>query len=139
MNANFKANKTHPWLASFFAFGTCMCVLTIVLLLFPGTALDGVWRLNPDAHAGLQALGSWSIAIMFLVGTACGFAAIGLWRGASWGAQVASVILVVNMIGDLGNAVQRGDYRVLIGLPVAAGIIAYLLRSQKRCAAHQGG
>ena len=42
--------KTHPWLAAFFAFGATMCVLTIVLLLFPGTFLDSLWRLNPGAH-----------------------------------------------------------------------------------------
>jgi len=31
--------------AVFFAFGATMCALTIVLLLFPGTALDFLWRL----------------------------------------------------------------------------------------------
>jgi hypothetical protein len=38
-----------------------MCGLTIVLLLFPGTALDSVWRLNPGAKLALQSLGNWSI------------------------------------------------------------------------------
>ena len=136
---NSGATKTHPWLASFFAFGTSMCALTIALLLFPGTVLDALWRLNPDAHAGFQAIGSWSIMIMLLVGTACGFAAIGLWRGAFWGTQLALIILAVNMIGDLINAVQHRDYRVLIGLPVAAGIIVYLLHSENRCTLRKGG
>ena len=31
---------------AFFAFGTSMCLLTIVLLAFPGTALDALWRAN---------------------------------------------------------------------------------------------
>jgi len=31
-----------------------MCALTIVLLLFPGTALDSLWRLNPEAHAAFM-------------------------------------------------------------------------------------
>ena len=35
---------------AFFAFGTLMCLLTIVLLAFPGTALDALWRANPEAH-----------------------------------------------------------------------------------------
>jgi len=116
-----------------------MCALTIALLLFPGTVLDALWRLNPDAHSGFQAIGNWSIAIMLVVGTTCCFAAIGLWRGTLWGMQLALVILVVNMIGDLINAVQRRDYRVLIGLPVAAGVIVYLLRSESRCAPRKGG
>lgn len=107
-----------------------MCALTITLLLFPGTVLDALWRLNPDAHAVFQTIGNWSILIMFTVGTACGFAAIGLFRGSAWGTQVALIILAVNMIGDLTNAVWRHDYRGLIGLPVAAGIIVYLFSSK---------
>ena len=130
MKANFAAKRTHPWLASFFAFGCCMCAVTIVLLVFPGTALDAIWRLNPDGHAGFQTIGNWSVAIMLAVGAACGFAAIGLWRGARWGTRLALVILVLNMIGDLVNSVWRGDYRALIGLPIAAAIIVYLLRSK---------
>src|SRR6202047_398330 len=126
--------RRHRWLASFFAFGVTMCVLTIALLLFPGTALDELWRLNPDAHAVFQATGGWSIAIMLLVGTACLIAAIGLWRGTLWGTRGAILILVVNMIGDLCNALLNYDFRTLIGLPIAAAMIVYLVRSEKLCA-----
>jgi len=54
-----------------------MYALTIALLLFPGGALDVLWRLNPDAHAALQSIGNWSIGIFFIVGSSCLFAAIG--------------------------------------------------------------
>ena len=111
-----------------------MCILTIALLLFPGTALDELWRLNPDAHAAFRAIGGWSIAIMLLVGTACLIAAIGLWRGTLWGTRVAILILVVNMVGDLSNALLNYDFRTLIGLPIAAAMIVYLARSEKLCA-----
>lgn len=126
--------RRHRWLASFFAFGVSMCVLTIALLLFPGTALDELWRLNPDARAVFQAIGGWSIAIMLLGGTACLIAAIGLWRGTLWGTRLAILILVVNMIGNLSNALLNYDFRTLIGLPIAAAIIVYLARSEKFCA-----
>jgi len=36
-------------LVVFFAFGTAMCCLTIVLLLFPRTPLDELWQINPEA------------------------------------------------------------------------------------------
>jgi hypothetical protein len=130
----FALTRRHRWLASFFAFGVSMCVLTIALLLFPGTVLDELWRLNPDAHAVFQAIGGWSIAIMLLAGTACLIAAIGLWRGTVWGTRVAILILVVNMIGDLSSALLNYDFRTLIGLPIAAAIIVYLARSEKLCA-----
>ena len=108
-----------------------MCALTIALLLFPGGALDFLWRLNPDAHAALQSIGGWSIAIMCLVGSTCLFAAIGLWRGAIWGTWIAVIILTGNMAGDLVNAFFRHDYRAVIGLPVAAAMIFCLVRPNR--------
>ena len=108
-----------------------MCALTTILLLFPGTDLEALWRLNPDAHAAFQSIGRWSIVIMLIVGTACCLAAVGLWRGARWGTRTAIIILVVNMIGDLSNALLKSDFRTLIGLPIAAAIIVYLARSGK--------
>ena len=77
-----------------------MCVLTTVLLLFPGTALDLLWRLNPDAHLAFQSLGNWSVVIMVTVGTACAVAAIGLWRGKRWGIRIALIILSLNIVGE---------------------------------------
>jgi hypothetical protein len=134
-----RPTKTHRWLALFFAFGVSMCVLTTLLLLFPGTVLDSLWRFNPDAHSAFQSIDGWSIAIMTLVGSTCCFAAIGLWRGALWGTRAAIIILVANMIGDLSNALLNYDFRTLIGLPIAAAMIVYLARSEKLCAPSKCG
>lgn len=109
-----------------------MCVLTIALLFFPGTAFDSLWRINPDAHSAFQSIGDWSIAIMFLVGSTCLFAAIGLWRGAVWGSRLAIIVLAVNLIGDLSNTLFRDDFRALIGVPISAVMILYLVRFEKR-------
>lgn len=105
-----------------------MCVLTIVLLIFPRTRLDLLWKINPDARTAFQSLGRASIVLMVIVGIACGFTAIGLWRGTRWGLQLATLILCVNAIGDVLNAIIRHDYRSLIGLPVAGAMIFYLAR-----------
>jgi uncharacterized membrane protein (DUF2068 family) len=114
--------------AGFFAFGTAMCILTIMLLLFPGPVLDSLWRLNPEARAAFQSIGPAAIALMFVVGTGCAFAAVGLWRNMRWGVNVAIVVLSANLIGDLFNTVWRQDYRTLIGLPIAGAMIFYLVR-----------
>lgn len=119
-------------LALFFAFGTSMCVLTIVLLLIPGTQLDSLWRLNPDAHLAFRSLGWWSVLLMFVVGIGCAFAATGLWQGLFWGVRVALIILTLNIVGDLLNALVRLDYRALIGLPIGGAMIFYLARYQSR-------
>jgi hypothetical protein len=130
---NFAPTQTlrrHRWFAAFFAFGATMSALTSGLLLFPGTALDSLWRLNPDAHLAFQSIGSWSIVLMVTVGTACFLAAIGLWQAALRGTRLALIILSVNMMGDLINALFRHDYRALIGLPIGAVMIFYLVRSK---------
>jgi hypothetical protein len=109
-----------------------MCALTVSLLLFPGSALDSLWRLNPDARLAFESLGYWSLVLMVTVGTACLFAAIGLWRAKPWGPWLAVMILSVNMVGDLANVFVRHDYRGLIGVPVAGAMIFFLLACGRR-------
>jgi len=118
-------------LALFFAFGACMCALTIGLLLFPSSALDSLWQLNPEAHAAFQRMGGLSILLMLAAGFACALTAIGLARNARWGRGLGILVLVVNLIGDLSNAFVRNDFRTLIGVPIAAAIIFYLARGAK--------
>jgi len=118
-------------LSLFFAFGSCMCGLSIALLLFPGGALDSLWRLNPEAHATFQRIGQLSILLMAIVGVACALAAIGLVRNARWGRSHAILILAVNLGGDLTNVFVRHDLRSLIGVPIAGAMIFYLVRRAK--------
>src|SRR5262245_48401523 len=120
-------SRCHRWFAVFFAFGATMCALAVGLLLFPGSALDSLWRLNPDAQLAFQSLGSWSLVLMLTVGTACLFAAVGLWRAKPWGTWLALIILSINLLGDLTNVFVRRDYRGLIGVPVAGTMIFFLL------------
>ncbi len=123
--------KWDKLLAGFFAFGASMSVLTLLLLLHPGTPLDSLWRLNPEAHSVFQSLGKASMLLMLIVGTACALAAIGLWRGSRWGACLALIILSLNIIGDLLNTLLRHDLRALIGLPVGGAMIIYLLLARR--------
>jgi len=114
-------------LAAFFAFGAAICLLTIAMLLFPGGALDSLWRLNPDAQVAFQHLGKLSVVLMAIVGMACAFAAAGLARNARWGIHLALIILLINLVGDSLNAFLRHDLRTLVGLPIGGAMIAYLL------------
>jgi uncharacterized membrane protein (DUF2068 family) len=119
-------------LALFFAFGACMCALTIWLLLFPGGALDSLWRLNPEAHAAFQRIGGLLILLMVIVGVACALAAIGLARNAKWGRWLGILILAVNLVGDLTNTLLRHDPRTLVGVPIAGAMIFYLARFESQ-------
>jgi hypothetical protein len=124
-----KQPQRHYWFAAFFAFGATMSLLTVVLLLFPGTKLDSLWNLNPDAHVAFQSLGGWSILLMLGVGAGCALTAIGLWHRTLWGIRLGVAILLINITGDLVNVVTRHDYRSLVGLPIAGAMIFYLVWS----------
>lgn len=116
----------------FFATGAIVCLITILALAFPGSFLEPIWRLKPDAHVQFLEIGrSLSIALMIMVGAACGLSAIGLARSAEWGRRLAIGVLCVNLIGDSLNAYLRHDLKTLIGVPVGGLMIWYLLRFRR--------
>ena len=115
-------------LVIFFAAGALICGIVMLALAYPGSILDAIWRLRPDARIEFEDFGTWSIALMAIVGASCGLAAFGLARNAEWGRQLAIAVLTVNLVGDAFNAVFRGDLRTLIGLPVGGLMIWYLVK-----------
>lgn len=128
-------------LGVFFAFGAVMSLLSAIALLVPGSPLEPMWRLNPDARERLAALGAWAILLMAVVSMACAASAVGLLVRAGWGRRLALGVLMVNLVGDLLGALIRHDARLLIGLPIGGALIAYLLSARVRHlfeAAHVG-
>jgi len=119
-------------LSSFFVFGSVMAFLALMGLLLPGGLLEPIWRLNPEAHTALRNLRMWGVLLMSAVAIACALAAIGLWIRAQWGLRLAVGILAVNLLSDVLTAVTRGDLRTLIGVPIGAAMIFYLLRLHAR-------
>jgi len=119
-------------LAAFFVFGALMAFLALLGLLLSGAFLEPISRLNPDAHRALTDLGAWGMLLMAAVAIACALAASGLWIQAQWGRRLAVGILAINLLGDLMNAVTRGDLRTLIGIPIGGAMIFYLLRARTR-------
>jgi len=118
-------------LALFFVFGTMMSGLAALLLLFPGSFLDPLWRLNPRAREGFAALGVWAVLLMTVVCMACAVAAFGLLRGKRWGYWTALAILTMNLVGDITNAAATHDWRTLIGVPIGGLLIAYLISRRR--------
>jgi hypothetical protein len=115
----------------FFAAGALVCLVTMLALAFPGSFLESIWRLKPEARVRFQETGSdASIALMATVGMACGLAAVGVARTAEWGRRLAIGILAANLVGDLLNALLRPDPKTLIGLPIGALMIWYLVKKK---------
>ena len=119
-------------LVLFFGMGALICLVTTLALTFPGGFLDAIWRLKPAARVQFLEIGRGaSIALMAMVGVACGSAAIGLARNAEWGRRLAITILVANLIGDSLNALLRHDPKTLIGLPIGGLMIWYLSKARR--------
>jgi hypothetical protein len=104
----------------------------MLALACPGEFLEPIWRLRPEARIEFQKLGNWSVALMGVVGTACGLSAIGLAKNAEWGRRLAIGVLTVNLIGDSLNALLRHNPRTLIGLPIGGLMIWYLVKQRRR-------
>lgn len=103
----------------------------MLALAFPGGFLEPIWRLKPEARVEFQKMGSWSVALMAVVGVACGLAAVGLAKNAEWGRRLAIGVLAVNFVGDSLNAILRHDPRTLIGLPIGGLMIWYLMKKKR--------
>jgi hypothetical protein len=91
-----------------------------------------MWRLKPEAPGEFARLGDAAIPLMLAVAAACAGAAVGLWTRRRWGHRLALGILSVNLLGDSVNALVRGDWRPLIGLPVGGAMVVYLLSSRSQ-------
>ena len=118
----------------FLFFGASMACLAATTLLWRGTALDCLWKLNPTAYKQVAPLGR-IVGILFLVlGAALITAGVGWFRRRLWGWRLAVVIVSTQVLGDVVNCV-RGDWlRGGTGVIIAGGLLLFLLRSKIRAA-----
>src|SRR5574341_1092055 len=119
-------------LSIFFWAGAIISFIAAVSLLFPGSSLDPMWRLNPRAREGFAGIGGWAILLMGAVSVACAIAAAGLWRGARWGYWVALALLAINLIGDITNVLLGAEPRAAVGIPIVLAILVFLLSRRVR-------
>ena len=119
-------------LIALFAIGTCASFISAVSLLFPGSFLEPIWRLNPQARETFTHLAAWAIVLMVIVCIACFSTVVGLWRRRRWGYWLAVLMLAINLFGDLINVLSGAEPRAIIGVPVALLILVYLSRRSIR-------
>lgn len=119
-------------LSVFFLFGAAASFLSFVSLLFPGSFLEPMWRLNPRAREGFAGIGAWAVVLMCVVSVACGLASIGLWRGTRWGYWMAVALLCVNLLGDITNVLLGIEPRAVVGIPIVLAILIFLMSRRVR-------
>jgi len=116
----------------FLFFGATIATLAGITLLFPGSFLDPIWRLNPEAGEQLHQLGR-GIGIAFLgLGVMMIAAAIGWIKRRFWGWGLTVVIIASQVLGDFVNALRGEWWKGVVGVAIAGALLVYLLQPKVR-------
>jgi hypothetical protein len=118
----------------FLFFGATMAALAGTTLVWPGTVLDSVWALNPVAYKQLAPWGAPAWIAFLLLSIALAVAGMGWFRRRPWGRLLAVAIILVQMVGDLVNAIRGDLLKAGAGFLIAAALLIYLLRPSVRAA-----
>ena len=110
----------------FLFFGAAMACLAGTTLVWSGTSLDRIWRLNPNAHAQLGSLGHWAGYGFFLLAIALAVAGGGWFKRRFWGWVLAVIIISTQVAGDLVNLSMGDVLRGVIGALIAGALLIYM-------------
>ena len=128
--------ETRRWgitaLTVFFLAGAAISLTAGISLFLPNSFLGSIWRLNPRAHEKLTSLGVWGSILLSTVSAFCAAAAIGLWCRLRWGYWIAVCLIGINLIANVTNVLLGTEPRAIVGIPIAAAILAYLMRKRVR-------
>jgi hypothetical protein len=110
-----------------------MFAATVIALLFPGTALDRIWDLNPVAHAAFATQVRYAATILLLAGGLAAAAGAGLLRGRLWAWLLSIALFGVNAMGDVVGVLLTRDWaRGLAGILIDGLLLFLLLRARVR-------
>ena len=72
-------------------------------------------------------MGTWAPLLLSVVSLACASSAYGFFTGKRWGYRLGITLLLINLAGDFVNAALGVEPRALVGVPVVALLLWYLL------------
>jgi hypothetical protein len=112
----------------FLFLGAAMASLAGTTLLWRGTGLDRIWRLNPRGWQQLAPLGNAAGIFFVLLAAVLALAGLGWSRRRAWGWRLGVAILATQVLGDLVNLLRGELLRGGIGFVIAGALLIYLLR-----------
>lgn len=119
-------------LGLFFFFGTAMALLAGCTLLWPGSALDRAWKLNPDAYKQMAPAGNRIGPLFLLLSAVLLLTGIGWLKRRRWGWILAVIVMITQLLGDLMNVFLGYSLRGLVGVVIVAALLFYLFRPAVR-------
>ena len=112
----------------FLFFGAAMACLGATTLLWHGTVLDRVWKLNSQAYKQLQPFGRAAGILFLILSAALSLAGTGWFHRRRWGWRLAVAIIAIQVLGDIVNC-GRGDWlRGGVGVVIAGALLLFLMR-----------
>jgi len=119
-------------IGAFLFFGSGMAALAATSLIWRGTLLEPMWRLNPDAYQKLAPLGAVvGMAFVFLSAMLAA-AGIGWFRRRFWGWVLAVAIIATQVLGGVVNLLRRDVIGGATGIIIAGALLWYLLQPAVR-------
>lgn len=115
-------------------FGATMASYAAITLIWKGTALDRLWRLNPMAYKQLAPLGAKAGILFLMLAVGLVTAGYGWLRRRVWGWKLAIAIIAIQVLGDLINCIRGDLLRGGTGVIIAGALLLFLLRPKIRAA-----
>jgi hypothetical protein len=119
-------------IAIFFAAATCILLGVGTALLFPGSAMEMIWRTYPARRALLMPYREWLGPGFLALAAAMMLASVGCFRRRQWGWRLAVAIFAITGISDAGQIFLGHTAEGAIGVVVAGAILFYLSRASVR-------
>jgi hypothetical protein len=109
-----------------------MCALAGASLLTPNGALDWIWRIKPDEHRQLLAMGPAVGAGFLVLALIMALASAGSFARRRWAWALALAIFTVNALGDAARIPSGALAEGLVGIAATAAILWWLARRPVR-------
>ena len=119
-------------MAVFLFFGTTMAALAGITLAWPGTFLDRMWVLNPEAYRRLTPLGRLVGIGFLLLAVTLLVAVVGWIRRRFWGWVLTVVIIAIQIAGDAANLIMGDFLRGAVGVIIAGALLIWLCSPRVR-------
>jgi uncharacterized membrane protein (DUF2068 family) len=113
------------FVAVFCVAASAFSVIVVITLLWPRSALSGIWAAKPGALDQFLALGALAVIGMLLLAAVAAIIAVGLFQRRRWARWLAVVLLAANVVPDVVRAILV-DPTIFIPIVPVAVVVVYL-------------